>query len=153
MVTFDIGNVRFIHRVAAVVIKDGQILLHHGPGEPFWTLPGGRVEAGEPAEQALILEMREELGIEVRVGRLIWVVENFFREREREYHGLELYFAVTVSLEPSSLEFYGFEGHRRLTFRWFALQETPGMDIRPPFLIQGLRRLPLAPTHIVNDRR
>ncbi|HEY6821990.1 MAG TPA: Nudix family hydrolase [Burkholderiales bacterium] len=61
-----------IVEVAAAVIEraDGAFLLAQRPPgkayEGYWEFPGGKVEAGEPAEQALARELREELGIEVR---------------------------------------------------------------------------------------
>jgi 8-oxo-dGTP diphosphatase len=61
-----------IVEVAAAVIErdDGSFLLaQRPPGKVYagyWEFPGGKVEPGEPAEQALARELREELGIEVR---------------------------------------------------------------------------------------
>jgi 8-oxo-dGTP diphosphatase len=58
--------------VAAAVIQrpDGSFLLAQRPAGKvyagWWEFPGGKVEAGEPAEAALARELREELGIEVR---------------------------------------------------------------------------------------
>ena len=58
------------------VIKDdrGRLLLikrGHAPGAGLWSLPGGRIEAGETDAQALAREMREETGLLVRAGQLI----------------------------------------------------------------------------------
>jgi hypothetical protein len=39
--------------------------------------------------------MREELACEVSIGRLLWVIDNFFRYRAVDYHELGLYFVIT----------------------------------------------------------
>src|SRR3954464_3551293 len=77
----DIGNVlgplakpvldRKRVEVAAAVLqrKDGAFLLAQRPaGKPYagyWEFPGGKIEAGETAAQALARELHEELGIDV----------------------------------------------------------------------------------------
>jgi mutator protein MutT len=51
----------------------GRLLLiqrGHDPHRGRWTLPGGRVEAGETTEQAVVREIREETGLDVRVGEV-----------------------------------------------------------------------------------
>jgi 8-oxo-dGTP diphosphatase len=64
--------------VGAVIRDDeGRLLLikrGHEPGAGLWSLPGGRIEAGETDAEALVREMREETGLEVQVGRLIGAV-------------------------------------------------------------------------------
>lgn len=54
---------------AALVDNDGQVLLQQrAPGRQMaglWEFPGGKVEAGELPEAALIRELMEELGIEI----------------------------------------------------------------------------------------
>lgn len=49
------------------------LLVRRGnePGRGLWSVPGGRVEAGEDDAAALVREMREETGLEVAPGRLI----------------------------------------------------------------------------------
>jgi 8-oxo-dGTP diphosphatase len=53
---------------AALVDRDGRVLLARRPEAKawagLWEFPGGKVEAGESPEAALVRELREELGIE-----------------------------------------------------------------------------------------
>lgn len=53
--------------VAAVIRRDGRILIAQRPRDKhmggLWEFPGGKVEAGEPVERALVRELEEELGI------------------------------------------------------------------------------------------
>jgi 8-oxo-dGTP diphosphatase len=55
---------------AALIDADGRVLLAQRPeGKSMaglWEFPGGKVEAGETPEAALIRELREELSIEIR---------------------------------------------------------------------------------------
>ena len=61
--------------VGAVISDDaGRLLLvkrGHEPGMGLWSIPGGRVEAGESDAAAVVREVREETGLVVAAGRLI----------------------------------------------------------------------------------
>lgn len=62
-----------IHKAGLFVQRDGAILLcRRRKGSPLLILPGGKLEAGETAEQALAREIREELG-KVRVKEVAHV--------------------------------------------------------------------------------
>lgn len=67
---------RRIHVVAGVITDSrGRYLLNRREGNRdlvgLWEFPGGKREAGETSEQALVRELREELGVEVSVGECI----------------------------------------------------------------------------------
>jgi 8-oxo-dGTP diphosphatase len=59
---------------AALARPDGQVLLQQRPSGKamagLWEFPGGKVERGERPEQALVRELREELGIGVEEAAL-----------------------------------------------------------------------------------
>jgi 8-oxo-dGTP diphosphatase len=65
---------------AGAIIRDeaARLLLiqrRNEPGAGQWSLPGGRIEAGETAEQAVVREVAEETGLVVSCGRLVGTVE------------------------------------------------------------------------------
>ena len=64
--------------VGAVVVRDDCLLVirrGHGPGAGEWSVPGGRVEAGETLHEAVVRETWEETGLEVVVERFLGWVE------------------------------------------------------------------------------
>ena len=67
-----------IRVVAAIIRRNDKIFAtQRGYGEfkGGWEFPGGKIEEGEPPEDALIREIREELETEIIVGDLIQIIE------------------------------------------------------------------------------
>jgi 8-oxo-dGTP diphosphatase len=65
---------------AGAIVHDGtgRLLLvrrANPPGQGTWSLPGGRVEAGEDAATAAVREVAEETGLTVRAGAVVGVVQ------------------------------------------------------------------------------
>ena len=59
-----------IHVVAAVILRDGKVFATqrgYGAYKDYWEFPGGKIEPGETAEEALVREIREELDTEIAV--------------------------------------------------------------------------------------
>lgn len=70
------------HRISAggIVVQDDSVLLvrHVKPGAyDFWVAPGGGVKGTESLEAAAAREVREETGVEVEVGALLYIEEFF----------------------------------------------------------------------------
>ena len=153
VINFTENGKRFNYRVVGVALHSEHVLLHRSERDDFWALPGGRGELLEPSPDTLRREMREELAADVEVRRLLWVVENFFRHDETDYHELSLYFLMDF-LEASSLyraeEFMGQEGDLKLIFRWFPLDELCTLALYPSFLKKGLLELPHTPAHLIH---
>ena len=67
-----------IEVVVAIIIRDGKVFATqrgYGEWKDWWEFPGGKIEAGECPQEALVREIREELDAEIEVGELIETVE------------------------------------------------------------------------------
>jgi len=86
--------------VGAVIKKGGRVLLvkrRFEPSREKWSIPGGLVELGERVKDAVKREIYEEVGLEIRLIKLIDVVDNIVRDEAGRvrYHYIILdYLAV-----------------------------------------------------------
>lgn len=80
---------------AVIFNEDGKLLMieRHKKDDHYFSLPGGRVEAGENAEDAVIREVHEETGLAVTIARLLYIGEDSFFQKQHiflcNYHGGE----------------------------------------------------------------
>ena len=165
MISVIVDGVRFNFRAAAVIVDDGYALLHRATFEDFWSLPGGRVEVGEPSAATVARELGEELGpaCEARVDRLLWVVENFFTYEGERVHELGMYYHVTLGAScPFLAKERPFDGvetdlplHEgepvQLIYQWFPLDALANFALYPRVLRERLARLPAAPELLIED--
>lgn len=79
-------------RVAAIIVQEDGILLvrHEKEGQSYWLLPGGGVDYGETAAEALVRELKEEAGLDIRVRDLVLVNDSIPPDKHR--HILNLCF-------------------------------------------------------------
>jgi 8-oxo-dGTP diphosphatase len=84
-------------RVCGICVKDDAILLvKHislGPKGIFWAPPGGGIQPGESASEALVRELKEETGLDIEVKRFLFVHE-FLKD---PLHAVELFFEVNIT--------------------------------------------------------
>eukprot|EP00887_Chlorella_sp_A99_P000022 scaffold16.g22.t1 len=104
------GEMKLVLVVAAALVNDqGQLLLAQRPkGKKLaglWELPGGKVERDETPEQALVREMREELGIVVEPAHFVPITFASHTYADHGFHLLMPLFACTKwSGEPHGAE-------------------------------------------------
>jgi 8-oxo-dGTP pyrophosphatase MutT (NUDIX family) len=156
MVSFDDGDQRFQVRAAAIIRREGHVLIHRATRDHFWSLPGGRVEQHETSTETLRREMREELLVEARPGPLVFLVESFFSLGPLSVHELGLYHGVEL---PETFPFARHDvchrivdGDADLEFKWVPATEAAlaASDFRPIALRGRLAEPPDGAVHLVD---
>lgn len=146
-ISFNYENQKFNYRVCAMMIADNKILAMHDERSPYFYLPGGRVTMGETAEQAVIREVQEELGVTPSIIRPLWLNQAFFTEDvdNLNYHELCIYFLMDITetdLLTRGSVFTSKEGHRTHTFEWLEFQRLKSEYFYPLFLKNDIFNLP-----------
>ena len=93
--------------------------------------------------------MREELNREVKPGRLLWVIENFFLKRDKNYHELGFVYDLVVQDSDTGWKHTTTDGGVAIRFEWFALNHLDSINLRPQFLKESLRHPPRTTEHLV----
>ncbi|MBI3880894.1 MAG: 8-oxo-dGTP diphosphatase MutT [Verrucomicrobia bacterium] len=123
-----------IEVAAGLVFRSGKLLItQRKPGAHLgglWEFPGGKREAGESFAECLRRELREELGIEVRVGEVIESIAHDYPEKSVH---LEFFRCALESGEPQPL---GCHAVAWVTAGELADYEFPAADAR---LLEKLR--------------
>jgi 8-oxo-dGTP pyrophosphatase MutT (NUDIX family) len=105
-------------------------------GSEFWCLPGGKTDEGELAAEAAVRELREEAGIEIELGGVIWLADR------PEAGRFELVYTGRV-LGPTPGPRPPLEDKHLVTVAWRPLWELAREDFQPRPLLEALLRGPL----------
>jgi 8-oxo-dGTP diphosphatase len=112
--------------VGAVVLRGDELLLvERGRGAAVgqWSVPGGRVEAGETLAQAVVREVREETGLEVVCGDSLGWVERI----SDQHHFVILDFRADAVDPGAPLR----PGDDAADAAWVRLADLAGVDLVP----------------------
>ncbi|MGG3521778.1 NUDIX hydrolase [Bacillus pseudomycoides] len=151
--TFKSEKTCFNYRVGAICKHNNKMLMIQNEGEDFWYIPGGRVQMLESSESAVRRELREELGVDVDVKRLLWMAENFFTYDEHQFHEISFYYEVNLLELPAKGEdsFFLEEDGKRYVFQWVPLEHVSEYNLKPDFLKDKVNELPIHMEHIVRN--
>jgi mutator protein MutT len=100
-----LGAKKIVEVSAALIFRAGKLLITQRHAEShlggLWEFPGGKLEPGETFEQCLVREIREELGVEISVGKLFEEVSHDYPEKSVR---LKFFICKILSGEPQPLD-------------------------------------------------
>jgi 8-oxo-dGTP diphosphatase len=113
--------------VVAAVIKDGEkILIARRKEGSFmagrWEFPGGKVEKGEKPQQALIREIKEELCVEIKIDKLLYVKQHIYELSDGRKRRVKLLF-YEGAISKGEIKCVGCS-----EYRWVLPKELAGFD-------------------------
>ena len=90
-------------RVAGILIEDDRILLieHTKNNRKYWLVPGGGVDWGESAAEALIREFKEETSLDIEVEKFLFISETIAPDKQK--HVINLYFKIKKAENSSNI--------------------------------------------------
>jgi len=136
--------------VRGVCIQRGRVLLCRSrKGGRLSYLPGGHIEFGETAREALTREMKEELGLEARVGSFLGCSEHGFMQTGERHAEINLVFRMTLDGVPSDRDPPAREDWIR--FFWHPLDRLEAAGLEPAPLCRALALWLKRPGFVTSD--
>ncbi|WP_286922968.1 MULTISPECIES: NUDIX domain-containing protein [Lysinibacillus] len=109
--------------VGAVILdENNQILLvlrKRSPEAGHWSLPGGKVDYMETIENAVIREIKEELGVDIKIERLLCVTNHIVQSEDIHY------VAPTFIAHIMKGKVQNKEPHALEKVQWFPINGVP----------------------------
>ena len=124
-----------IEVVAAIIVKDGKILAtQRGYGEykDGWEFPGGKVQQGETAEEAIVREIEEELRVTIHPDKFVTTVDYDYPN-----------FHITMHCFLSSITQGEIELVEHEAMKWLTRDELDTVDWLPADIevVEALKKL------------
>lgn len=128
-------------RACGVVCQDGKILVQKARRFDGFTFMGGHIELGENSRDGVVREIKEELGVDTEIERLICINENIFSPANSDTvaHEIACYYLLKPLQKLPTEDFDRFEiDHgQELThhFHWIDLESARDCNIRPNWVV------------------
>ena len=133
-----IEDVKFGCRAVGVIKKNNKILFQKRKNDDFWALPGGGIEVLERAQNVVVRELEEEIGLtNIKVIRPLWFVEYFFKFDNLDQHQYIIGYLLDVDDNEEIInkdEIEGIEEGKNIIYKWIPVEEIPSAKIKPDYL-------------------
>lgn len=130
---YELAGIETIAR--GVCVKDGRLLLCRAKGGKSTYLPGGHIEFGETGRNALVREVREELGVDSSAGAFLGVLENSFVQNGRPHAEINLVYDLHL---PEGVDAECLKSCEDwIEFLWHDVNELASVNLLP----EGFRAL------------
>ena len=122
-------------RSAAIILKDGKLLVAKNVNSPCYYVVGGAIEKNETSEQAIIREIFEETGLKIEVDRLLMIQERFFEAGNKKHHEIVFFYSIKDNDTLSAIANGTFTDQGiKETLHWLPADKLRSYNIVPKFL-------------------
>ena len=122
-------------RTCGIIKQENKYLIMRVNKTPYYHIPGGHIELGEDSEQAVVREIKEEIGCDVKEASLFAIQENFWTRNNKKCYGIEFYYMIKPKQELQMKNYERIENdkgeQRILEFKWVNSEELKDIDLRP----------------------
>ncbi len=136
---YELAGIETIAR--GVCVRDGKLLLCRAKGGSSTYLPGGHIEFGETGRQALVREVKEELGVDSSTGAFLGAVENAFLQHGKPHAEINLVYELKLGTGDGELPPLNSQ-EDWIEFEWCDLNRLEEENLLPP----AFRSLSAGPT-------
>ena len=128
-----VGNTVFGVRATALIVQHRKLLVTKDKNQ-YYTI-GGAIQVNERTEDAVVREVKEELGVKAEALQLAFVVENRFEQDGVSYHNIEFHYLVNLLGDaPLTMQ----EDEKRQPCEWIDLDKLQNIQLVPAFLKTAL---------------
>lgn len=125
----------FHGRTCGIIKQEDKFLIMRVDKTSYYHIPGGHIEIGEDSEQAVIREIKEEIGCDVQEASLFSIQENFWMRNAKKCHGIEFYYIIKPKQQLQMQDYERIENdkgeEKLLEFKWVTAEELKNTDLRP----------------------
>ena len=113
--------------VKAIIVRNGKIcLVQEGDGR--WGLPGGRIDIGESVQEALRREIKEEIGCDIQVGKIVDC--DIFTSKSGMHHFIVVFLATMID----EIQNFLVDGAEVVSAEWIDPDGMKNLRILPQYV-------------------
>ena len=120
--------------VLGIVTKENKILVSKGydevKDEVFYRCIGGGIEFLEESKEALKREFKEELNIDIGVGKFLGIAENIFTYNGKKAHELILFYDVDINKKDYKDSYHIFEDNCESDAMWIDIDKFKNKELK-----------------------
>lgn len=126
MISIKEDNTRFSARAGAIIYNEDRTKVLLENQDKFYRFPGGRIDFGEDSKTAILRELKEELGIDLKLN-LKYIAEMVLNISTIRYHEIGFYFMTFISEKMISNNFDSLDDDNH--FEWVNVSELDKYDV------------------------